>query len=272
MRKRTKKLDRTFNDALERILQGEDLEKCLQDYPEEAEQLRPLLKLALDLKQYSESAEVSPEFKSRTEAKLKEALEARQHSWTTKVSKRLKPVIRWAGATAGIVILLVSAFIGGFALSSLASANTMPGQTLYPVKLATEEVRIALAFSDVKKVQLLASSAEARAEEIAYAAQKGDSVQIEAGVERLEDSLAKIDSICARVAQANASVVMAGDKSSESQLEKMERVIRDSSIRATAKLEKASAYDPQTMEQVIPRVKESYSKALEAVQPSKEKP
>jgi hypothetical protein len=270
MRKRTKKFDRIFNDALERVLQGEDLENCLQDYSDEAEELRPLLKLALQLKHYNDGIKPSPEFKSRTQANLEEAFWARQRSWKTRVSKRLKPVIRWAAVTTGVVILLVSAFIGGFALSSLASADTMPGETLYPVKLATEEVRIALVFSDVEKVELLTQSAETRAEEIAYAAEKGDSAQIEAGVERLEGSLRKIEGICARVDQANTSVVIAGEKSPESQLQKMEHIIKNSSIRAIAKLEKASEYDSRTMEQVIPRVKESYTKALEADRISKE--
>jgi len=270
MRKRAKKFDRIFNDALERIFQGEDLENCLQDYPEEAEELRPLLKLALQLKHYNDSIKPSPEFKSRAQANLQEAFWARQRSWKTRVSKRLKPVIRWAAVTTGVVILLVSAFIGGFALSSLASADTMPGETLYPVKLATEEVRIALAFSNVEKVELLTQSAETRVEEIAYAAEKGDSTQIEAGVERLEGRLRKAEDICAKVAQANTPAVMAAEKSRESELQKMEDIIESSSIRAIAKLEKASGYDSGTMEQVTPRVKESYSMALEAAQVSKE--
>ena len=270
MRKRAKKIDPIFSDALERVLRGEDLENCLQDYSEEAEELRPLLKFALQLKHYNDSIKPSPEFKSRTQANLEEAFWARQHSWRTRVSKRLKPVIRWAAVTTGVVILLVSAFIGGFALSSLASANTMPGETLYPVKLTTEEVRVVLAFSNVEKVELLTQSAETRAGEIACAAEKGDSAQIEAGVERLEDRLRKIEGICAKIAQTNTPAVMAAEKSSKSELQKMEDMIESSSIRAIAKLEKASGYDSGTMEQVIPRLKESYSKALEAAQASKE--
>jgi hypothetical protein len=63
---------------------------------------------------------------------------------------------------------------------------------------------------------------------------------------------------------------MAAEKSRESELQKMEDIIESSSIRAIAKLEKASGYDSGTMEQVTPRVKESYSMALEAAQVSKE--
>jgi hypothetical protein len=267
--RRTAKFDRIFNDVLEQVLQGEDLEKCLQDYPKEAEELRPLLKLALELKHYGESVELSPEFKSRTRANLEEAFLARQRSWRTKASKRLKPVMRWAAAITGVAVLVVSAFVGGFALSSLASADTMPGETLYPIKLATEEVKIALAFSDVEKVELLTQSAETRAEEIAYATEKGDSAQVEAGAERLDHCLKRIEGICAKAAQANGQAVISAQQSSESELQKMERIIRNSSIKTIAKLQKASAQDPQAMEQVIPRVKEGYAKALETAQASK---
>ena len=186
MAKEAKKFDQDLNDALERVLQGEELENCLQDYPEEAEALRPLLGIALQLRHYSDSIKPSPEFRAQIQAKLEEAFWARQRPWRTRINKRLQPTIRWAAVATGIVMIAVSMFIGGFALSSLASADTMPGEALYPVKLATEEVRVALAFSNVKKVEFLTQSAETRTKEIAYAVEQGDTAQIEAGLERLE--------------------------------------------------------------------------------------
>ena len=269
MRNRTKKFDCIFNDALERMLQGEKLENCLRDYPEEAEELRPLLELALQLKHYNDSINPSSEFRARAQASLKEVFWARQRSWKTRISKRLKPAIRWAAVATGVVMIAVSAFIGGFALSSLASADTMPGKTLYSVKLGTEEVRVVLAFSNVEKVELLTQSAETRAEEVAYAIEKGETVQIEAGVERLEGHLMKVEDICAKVAQTETPAVMAAEKSHEPELQKMKAVIESSSIRAVAKLKKASERDSWAMEQVIFRVEKSYAMALETGQVGK---
>lgn len=83
-----------------------------------------------------------------------------------------------------IGILLVSG--GG---TALAAGNSMPDSPLYPMKLATEQVQLALTPSDVGKAQLCAALADRRVVEIIYLASKGDAQQVEAATQRLDEKL-----------------------------------------------------------------------------------
>ena len=83
-----------------------------------------------------------------------------------------------------IGILLVSG--GGVAL---AAGNSMPDSPLYPVKLATEQVQLALTPSALGKAQLCARLADRRVVEIIYLASREDAQQIEAATQRLDERL-----------------------------------------------------------------------------------
>lgn len=263
-----KKFDQALNDILERVLKGERLEDCLLDYPREAEEIRPLVKLAFQVKDYAGSAELSPEFKTKVRAEIEEAFWARQRSRRLRVGRRLKPVLHWAGVTLGIVVIIISSFVAGFALSSLASGDTMPGDTFYPAKLATEKIRVALTFSDTEKVELLSQLAETRAEEIAYALEEGKAAEAEVCLKTLEKHLKEVEGICIKIARSETPVVVADGKQ-ESQLEKIGATLESSRSRAIAKLKKTSTQDYKAKEEIISRIEESYSKALEAARAAK---
>jgi hypothetical protein len=70
----------------------------------------------------------------------------------------LKPIPIIAG------IIIVALLAGGG--TTLASQSSLPGDTLYPVKLVTENVQTAMAFNPEKKVELEAKFANRRLEEI----------------------------------------------------------------------------------------------------------
>jgi hypothetical protein len=94
----------------------------------------------------------------------------------------------WATATAAVLLAMVLA--GGSTVA--AAGNSMPGETLYPVKLATEQVQIAFTFSDIDKAELYNNLAEKRVDEIVYVANKGDSKQVEITTKRLDTYLNKV--------------------------------------------------------------------------------
>lgn len=59
------KFDRILDTCLDRAInKGEDLRHCLEDYPELAKQLDPLLRIALSVRAQVMSIQSSPEFKS----------------------------------------------------------------------------------------------------------------------------------------------------------------------------------------------------------------
>ncbi len=254
-----------LNDCLERLLQGEDLESCLQDYPKEAEELRLLLEMASGIRRYAKTIKLRPEFIAQTQANLGKAYGSKYCSWKARIAGMLKPVGHWTAVATAAIAILVFTFAGGLALSALASEDTMPGQALYPVKLATEGVRVAFAFSDAKKVDLLTQFAETRAEEIAYVVEKGGTDQVEAGLERLEAHLSEVEHIHTQIAQSKVPRVMAAEGYEDKELRRIESAVRDSSTRAVAKLKNIPA-DPETRDKIIARVEIAYSKAMEAIQ------
>lgn len=261
----SKKIDH-LNDCLERMMQGEGLESCLKDYPEEAEELRLLLNEAGGVKRYTETIRLSPEFISRTQANLEAAYEARYYSWKARLFGILKPVGSFAATAAVVSAVLIFFFAGGVILSVLASEDTMPGQTLYPLKLATEEIRASFTFSTDRKTIYLTQFAEARAEEIAYAAERGDIAMVEAGLQKLESHLAEIEKI---YSQDKTSGAIAAPDSRPPQLKKVEVGVQSSSARVEAKLKKIKEHDTEEKDKIIDRAEKAYSKALKAIQSAK---
>jgi hypothetical protein len=130
-----------LNNCLERLSQGEELESCLKDHPEEAGELRLLLTTVGGIKQYAGTIKLHPEFITQTQANLEKAYEGKYFSWQTRIAGVLRPAGRLAAITAIAIVVLVFVFTGSFTLSVLASEDTMPGQTLYPVKLATLPIK-----------------------------------------------------------------------------------------------------------------------------------
>jgi hypothetical protein len=195
--KRTKEFENILNECLERLLiKGETLEQCLARYPEQAAELKPLLEMALTAKRAS-AIQPRPEFKARARYQFQAALQG------MKVKRGLFPLAwpRWATVVAvAIAVVLAS---GG---TVAASANSMPDQPLYPVKLATEQVRLALTPSDISKAELYAKLVDRRVTEIANIVDKGEPERVDRVARRLDAQLARI----ALLARARARDEQAG--------------------------------------------------------------
>jgi hypothetical protein len=183
--RKNREFDNILDECLERLLaKGETLEQCLESYPEQADELKPLLQTALTTKKAS-AIQPRPEFKASARARFRSALQEMD-------SKRSRPFPgwqpRWAIAVAIVLILLL---VGGGS-TALAAGNSMPDNPLYPVKLATEQVRLALTFSDIGKAQLSARLADKRVTEIVYLANQDKPGQIESVTRRLDAYLANV--------------------------------------------------------------------------------
>ncbi len=186
--KMRKRFDNILNECLERLLRGETIEQCLQDYPEQAAELEPLLRTALAAKRAS-AIQPRAEFKARARYQLQSALqemESRRGRWFFVWQSQ------WATAVAVILIFLL---VGGGTVA--AAGNSMPDGTLYPVKLATEQVRLTLTPSALAKAQLYARLADKRVAEIVYMASKGDPQRVELVARRLDAHLVKIATLAA---------------------------------------------------------------------------
>jgi hypothetical protein len=179
-----KEFENIFDECLERIvLGGETLEQCLKRYPEQAAELKPLLETVLAVKEAS-AVEPRQEFKARARYQFRSALQE-------KAAPQRRPFFGWLPhwATALAIVLVVLVAGGG---TVVAASNSMPDSILYPVKLATENVQLALSTSDIGRARLCASFADRRVDEIVYMAEKGDAQEIEVLTGRLDDRLDRL--------------------------------------------------------------------------------
>lgn len=175
------RFDDILNDCLERLLTGsETLEQCLQSYPEQAAELKPLLETALAARQAS-AIEPRPEFKAQARYQLQAELQA---AGAKKGSFLRSWWPSWATAVAMALVLMLA---GGGTVA--AASGSMPDSPLYPVKLASEQVQLALTASPQDRAELQAHLADERVTEIVYLAGQGNVRQIERTTERLREHL-----------------------------------------------------------------------------------
>jgi len=183
----TGKTEDIFNNCLERMLKGGSIEDCLKTYPEQAPELEPLLKTSSALAQRSSAIQANPDFKSRVHSQLQAMLHAKQKEMEERGAKIHFWYKGWVLAMTGVLgLLLIGVGTAG------ASTSALPDGTLYPLKLATEQVRLTLAFSDVDKAKLHIQCAEHRAGEMVEMARQGKSDKVLMLTEQVDNHLDKV--------------------------------------------------------------------------------
>ncbi len=269
----SQKIEDILDSCLERMFKGESIEDCLRAYPEHAPELEPLLKTSAAFIQKSSTIQPATEFKSRVYSQLQRMLYAKQQKLAEKRTRVPIWYKRWAMATATVVaILLIGVGVVG------ASANALPGDPLYPVKLATEDVRVALVFSDVDKANLHVQFAERRAVEISYMARQGKGDEIPVLTQQVANQLDKVYEI-GKAGQAEESVpkVLAPTPASSERTKDYNKTERravtetevtlvDSRARSLNMLQAALAETPEKtkpiLEQAIKDITEYYDKTI----------
>ena len=149
-----KKLIDALDTCLLRMEHGEPLEYILAGYPDLAAQLRPLLLTAMQAR--SASREPFPQ-----------ALLARQRSLGLSLAADLRqgkihqPLFRRYWRTAVTVFLVIVIMIMSSNGILVASAHSIPGDSLYPIKLSVESTQLHLV-SDLAQRQALEQTFSAR--------------------------------------------------------------------------------------------------------------
>ena len=181
--KGSKAFNNILDECLERLLSGETIEQCLQSYPEQAAELKPLLQTALAVKKAS-TIQPRTEFIARAGYQFRSALQEA-------VSRRSRPLFGWLPRWATVVTIVLVVLLAGSGTVAAAS-NSMPDNPLYSVKLATEQVQLILTPSDISKAKLCAKLADERVAEIIYIASKGKPEQVKLTTQRLNACLTKV--------------------------------------------------------------------------------
>ncbi|MFC1958578.1 DUF5667 domain-containing protein [Chloroflexota bacterium] len=182
----SKSRDNVLDECLERLLlKGETIEQCLESFPKHAEELKPLLETALAARQAS-AIQPRSEFRDKARYQFQVALREME-------AKKSRPFPSWSwqprwAATVAIALILLLASSGTVA----AASGSMPDEPLYPVKLATEQVRLTLTFLELGKAELHAQLADTRVIEIIYLTNESKPEKIERTVNRLNEHLIEV--------------------------------------------------------------------------------
>lgn len=191
---RERKFDDVLDECLERLLiKNESIEQCLLSFPRHSAELKPLLETALATRQAS-AIKPRSEFRERArqqfDAALRDMDQKSVEQKESRVSFQWGRQRQWATAVA---IVLVLSLAGGGTLA--AASGSMPDSPLYGVKLASEQLQLALTFSPLGKAELHAKLADKRVSEIVYLAQKDKPQKIDLTTESLNNHLSEITAL-----------------------------------------------------------------------------
>ena len=184
-----------FEQLLDRCLQAlrrtSDVEEILRDYPQYADQLRPLLEIALAThRHYADVPEAPGGLAVGRERMLVAAAQQRARgiaavgagaSRTKGQGSRLVFATRFVTMLL-LIVVSVTGLGGGIVW---AASNSLPGDLLYLVKLATEDTRLALVSAPGTQVDLALEFVEERAEEAQVLAVTGRQVP-DSAIARME--------------------------------------------------------------------------------------
>lgn len=167
-------------ELLERCLEKvtwEDVEVMLQHHPQQAEELRPLLELAAAARHYYDSVPEPPGGLNAGRARMLTAAAQGRAEAQGPVgsSRKERSKMRLAFATK-LVSTVLAVVMGTTAVGSgvaWAASDTLPGDALYPVKLAVEDVRLGLTRTVQSRVDLALRLVEERAAEVRGLVQAG---------------------------------------------------------------------------------------------------
>ncbi len=171
-----KRIEEILAKCIDEVKSGKaSIADCLNHYPDMRRELEPLLRIAMSIK---EPADIRPSdtFKIRARVNLME------HIYTSRTAKRTGKLVGWTAMshawhagwqkTAAIVIVVILAISTLGAGTAYAAQGSIPGDTLYMVKLSTEQVQRVLTTDDVEEVNLELKFANTRLQEIESVAEK----------------------------------------------------------------------------------------------------
>jgi len=187
------------------------IEECLERHPSLRERLEPLLSIAVGIREMPD-VRPSTTFRLRARVRLMDEISRRQAvtkpPWSRYNSQPKPTLLRRRFSMVGVVIAIVltlSAAAGG---TAYASQGSLPGDTLYPVKLATEQVRMALPGDDAAKAERALGFAETRIEEIEALADSDRSQYLGLAADKYDDTM---NMVLARLKQTANGGMIAGN-------------------------------------------------------------
>ena len=171
-------LDYILDRCIERIASGESVSSCLASYPDDREELEPLLRVAAVTVRAVSAVEANQVAKARGLRMLNDAVAdrtARRRSffgWLTALRPPAAGSLVAKPLLAGVAVLLV---VSGLAFGAdRAAADSVPGDPLYWVKTSRENISLMMPKSDAARAQEHARLAKERSDETGRLVRMGD--------------------------------------------------------------------------------------------------
>jgi len=170
------RMEKIFRICLEKIEEGIPVDKVLEEYPQYREELKELLTIAEDIEN-APLPHLRDEAVSSCLIKVHDALQLQKKP----VCRARLPRFQWSRLfyfpspawVKALAFVLVVIFISWGAVNL--SADSLPGNPLYPIKLATEKARCFLTIEPEGKAKLRLAYSEERTQELVrYLDEKGE--------------------------------------------------------------------------------------------------
>jgi hypothetical protein len=175
-------------DSLDRALN----ERKGQLPDSEGGDLGGLVALADELQRTLNPPPASPAVQARIETRLMSQLRLGRRQAAVKPRTSSGPVLLRRAVAALLAVSLAAGLTGG---SALAASHAVPGDALYPVKLAGESVQLALSPSDELDATLLLHFADVRLKETSHLLTHGRESLAVQTLRHYDDSMAHLETI-----------------------------------------------------------------------------
>lgn len=244
-------LDLLLDRCLARIQAGEaTLEDCLRQHAQQAEELAPLLDLALRAQGKLAPPGPSATFLSTSPTRLRNRLRAASPPPAPARPRRRRRLrLRPAFALLGLVLAfsLLATSVG----VASASSHALPGDALYGVKLGLEEMRLAISLSAEGDATLIGTFASERLREAERLVDQGRASQVAIALAGYEALLDQLLELAAQVAdQEGAGVLQGITRSLQAQEQDLEKVRAKAPPAAQPALERALEHSHNGKEMV----------------------
>jgi hypothetical protein len=160
-----------LEDCLQQMQTGVSLIEALARYPQWAKFLKPRLEAAQAARSLRATLHVPPAAQSRSRARFLAAAQkpARSGFLFSFAPVRRTPMM--------LLALMLSLLLGAFGTVA-ASAQSLPGEALYPLKLATENTRLLFTTDPAQRRELAQAFDHNRVQEVYALLQRGRSVRV----------------------------------------------------------------------------------------------
>jgi hypothetical protein len=195
------KIETILTNCIEEIRSGKStLAECLDRYPSRRQELEPMLKIALNIREPQPLSLDSNYKRNSKELLLKQIRNIKQkksRSFSGIFSFGLPPQFAWARVAVSVLIMaiLLSSLVGG---TAYAAQGSIPGDILYPVKITTENARLYVSGDDSDKVALSLEFSLTRLQEMNKLATRNNG-KTELVLERYRDNLNAISRYLGRI-------------------------------------------------------------------------